>query len=919
MIICDLEANGFLYEADTIHVIASFDTRDGWWRFSVQDYSLAAVHELAKYYIRGDNLTVFLNHADHLHFLHQNPICFHNYFGFDKLIIEKLHDWWNPKDEHDSLVLSQLFNPDRGGHGLEAWGERFNVPKPVHEDWSTFSPEMLKRVIEDVRINTLTWMQLMREKQSWEKKGESWDKAIEIEYSIAGIIGRQAQHGVLFDTDTAIDLAIEIYTEIHKLDKILLEQMPKVREVGTEVKNPFKQDGTYNVRVEKWYEDPTCVGGPFTKISYLPPNLNSNPQIKDFLLTQGWVPNEYTPKGAPKLTESSYETIKGDLGVLVAKRATMLHRARMLFNIDKQGKLKGLINLVRSDGRIEAGALTNGTNTGRMRHINIVNIPQPKDDLWPSKRQIRDLFIVPEDKLMMGVDADGLEARCMAHAILPYPGGEEYTKELLDGDIHCLSGDTELLTPRGWLSIDKISKDSKIIQFDPESDQMKFVQVSDYYSYKDIPTRTFAHSQMSVSLNHRQLVYSNRSSKHKTILTSDLSFTNGDLRYRTAGIIEGGERLDPAFIGLWVSIHDDGYITPGGEVRWEFKKQRKIDRLTSLLEELKLPVKITYDKGKGSTRFYLPKPHASQFTSFNIEDFYKADVNSLKVFIQELQYWDGTVRDNGAIVYDSTDEEFVNHISAFASLCGFQSSRVRTYSRTTSYGETRIWRCVFNLKRKPTLSVMSDASYTDTVGDVYCVTVPSGYILTRRNGRTIITGNSVNAAIFGTDRNGAKSPFYALMYGGQIKKLASILGCSNKRAKELFTKFWEQSTALAGFKEAITKYWKRHGSTYIKGIDGRKIITRSEHSLVNAYFQSTGSIIVKLATIYFYQGICNNHIEAHQLIHYHDEFNYELDPRDEDLLRDLAQKSFTRAGEDLNIRVPITGSPIFGKSWTEVH
>jgi DNA polymerase I-like protein with 3'-5' exonuclease and polymerase domains len=357
------------------------------------------------------------------------------------------------------------------------------------------------------------------------------------------------------------------------------------------------------------------VSGPFCKVSFSQVNLNSPEQMKSFLISQGWVPTTYTDKGSPQLTEDSYDSIKGELGQLIAKRAVLKHRAQMIFNITKQGQLKGFLNLMRADGRVEAGAETCGTNTGRMRHRGLVNIPKPTDTgLWPSDTQIRDLFTVPEGKLMMGIDADGLEARIMAHCVLPYRGGEEYAKEILEGDIH-----------------------------------------------------------------------------------------------------------------------------------------------------------------------------------------------------------------------------------------------------------------------------------------------------------------QANAEIFETDRNGAKSPFYCLMYGGQPRKLGETIGCSEAKAKRIFDRFWRESTALNGFKKAITQYWKDTGKKYIKGIDGRKIWVRSEHSIVNAYFQSTGSITVKVAALFLDKWCRKEGLTAQQLFSMHDELGYELPVKEKEKINELAAKAFVQSGKYLELRVPITGTPEFGDNWHEVH
>jgi DNA polymerase-1 len=47
-------------------------------------------------------------------------------------------------------------------------------------------------------------------------------------------------------------------------------------------------------------------------------------------------------------------------------------------------------------------------------------------------QQMRGLFTVPDDKVIVGADLSGLELRCLAH-YMKDPG---YTEEILSGDIH---------------------------------------------------------------------------------------------------------------------------------------------------------------------------------------------------------------------------------------------------------------------------------------------------------------------------------------------------------------------------------------------------------------------------------------------------------------------------------------------------
>lgn len=158
------------------------------------------------------------------------------------------------------------------------------------------------------------------------------------------------------------------------------------------------------------------------------------------------------------------------------------------------------------------------------------------------------------------------------------------------------------------------------------------------------------------------------------------------------------------------------------------------------------------------------------------------------------------------------------------------------------------------------------------------------------------------------------------MYGGQPPKLASTMGVSIKEGEKHFEAFWDKYYPLALFKDQIVKVWKSRGGKkggYLKGLDGRKLLARSEHSLVNLMFQSAGSITVKLATIYMNRYLQD--FDAHQVLHFHDEMQIECKEEDAPTISALAEKAFQQAGEYLKINVPIVGSPKVGKNWYETH
>lgn len=118
------------------------------------------------------------------------------------------------------------------------------------------------------------------------------------------------------------------------------------------------------------------VRGPYCKIQIEPINLNSSDQVKSYLLSVGWVPTQYNinketrEKTSPKLTEDSFGSIQDDTGILLARRAVLVARRRLIQNL-KDPDNKGLLSYVRSDGKIPAGSIPCATNTGRTKHRTI--------------------------------------------------------------------------------------------------------------------------------------------------------------------------------------------------------------------------------------------------------------------------------------------------------------------------------------------------------------------------------------------------------------------------------------------------------------------------------------------------------------------------------------------------------------------
>lgn len=272
----------------------------------------------------------------------------------------------------------------------------------------------------------------------------NWAEALELETRVAQIIHQQEQNGVKFDVETAHKhvayLASEqdrLYSEIRPSLRIEIELPYGDRPIN----KPFLMKGGYNAHVWAWaersmnstYDDIDwvySVGGPFTRVEFVEPDIGSRQKLIKQLLEHGWKPTIFTEKGQPKLTVKgepvdSLTEIEGDVGKKIAEWYTLGHR---------RSQILGWIRDLRPDGRLTAGADSCGTNTARMRHTCVVNVPKA-DPKVIFGYEMRDLFIAEMCHLLCGHDASGLEARIMAHYTTPYDGGE-FAKEILGGKLH---------------------------------------------------------------------------------------------------------------------------------------------------------------------------------------------------------------------------------------------------------------------------------------------------------------------------------------------------------------------------------------------------------------------------------------------------------------------------------------------------
>ena len=194
-------------------------------------------------------------------------------------------------------------------------------------------------------------------------------------------------------------------------------------------------------------------------------------------------------------------------------------------------------------------------------------------------------------------------------------------------------------------------------------------------------------------------------------------------------------------------------------------------------------------------------------------------------------------------------------------------------------------------------SFMNDKEYTDEIlnGDIH-------------------TTNQVNAGL--STRAQAKTFIYAFLYGAGDAKIGSIVDGSQRTGARLRQRFLENTPALAELRERVSIASQRG---YLRGLDGRCLHIRSEHSALNTLLQSAGAIVMKKALQIFEQYAPKWKLDYKLLGSIHDEYQIEAREDHADKVGYLMVESIKAAGIALDLKCPLDGEYKIGNNWAETH
>lgn len=364
----------------------------------------------------------------------------HNFIHYDYRVIERFAPGTiDPVKVIDTLTLSKLLKyklDDGEGHSLEAWGNRFLLPKHASPDFSKYSEQMVEYCVQDVEINAKLYEYLM----TYLGRPE-FSKAVAEEMAMTWVCLDMHLNGFKYDKKGADELLKALEESLAILDEEIIkcfpprlvavrEIIPKATKHGTISKSNLPRDWTDYTML--------AVGCPFTLVRSVCFNPASTSQVVQRLDSAGWKPTELTKSGRSyKVNEVNLATLPDTApegAKKLVERALIAARVRTLKEWEGSYEPNG--------ERIHGTFNTIGTWPGRMSHgkPNMGNIATKKSIKYKTAylkslatdlgARMRSFWICPGDAWLVGTDMEAAHVRLFAH----YIDDKEFTQAVVSGD-----------------------------------------------------------------------------------------------------------------------------------------------------------------------------------------------------------------------------------------------------------------------------------------------------------------------------------------------------------------------------------------------------------------------------------------------------------------------------------------------------
>lgn len=337
----------------------------------------------------------------------------------------------------------------------------------------------------------------------------------------------------------------------------------------------------------------------------------------------------------------------------------------------------------------------------------------------------------------------------------------------------CFTEDTEVLTDSGFVKFSEVTSESLVLQVD-ENKCGEFVKplalIKKHYDGDLVGVKT-SYTHTLTTPNHNLVFESSKNGVFKQKASEKIS--KGWFVPKSVNVNGKGTGLTKKQLQLVIAVCADGSIrnrkNSNNAVHFGLMKKRKIERLTGVLNDLQISHSSyinTHSSGKQYTTFNFTLPDYVDDKNLRNDWLVSATIDERLFILDELKHWDGySVKDRNSIEFSTKNFDDASFIQELAHTCGYYAS---IKHKSNELGEWYKVLISFTGFKATTQRFEKYSKYHN--GYVYCVTVPTGMIVIRHEGKVSICGNC--------DLISAKQMLQRVekKYNRQINVVSSLLG-----------------------------------------------------------------------------------------------------------------------------------------------
>lgn len=549
-----------------------------------------------------------------------------------------------------------------------------------------------------------------------------------------------------------------------------------------------------------------------------------------------------------------------------------------------------------------------------------------------SQIELRIAAALSGDKEMIGAYRRGEDLHVLTAALVSGKRPQDVSKAERQQAKACFSGDTEVLTPEGWVRFDRYDgtlpvaqyvlpdglaynpprakssrrgRPTRRVEWDGSGGRVEFVRPLDFRAFPEQPVYRQADRNTDLVLTgDHEVVFIDGDRRPRKLPA--LEVAGGDARYLlAAGQLETPRELDELQTRILAMVVADGSVQ-GRRVHFRFVDQRKVDRCVALLREAgaeyrasrsgRVTAVVTDDAAVVDRllQFVSPQKELSWRCLTAVDG---------RAYLEEAAFWGGCFRPEscGKRAWLSTvQRQTADVMQAMAAVSGIPSvlevepahkeARSPRYRLSYRLSGPPVWRVSWNLEPLPEKQA------------VYCVQVPSGALLVRRNGRVSVQGNCNFGLIYGMSAAGLQA--YARDSYGVCMSL--------EQAEEFRRRFFGSYRGIAAWHRAQRELREvRTRSGRLRRFEGDPPVTE----LYNTPVQGTGADILKRAMARLRPYLA--YYDAELVACVHDELVAECpEDRAQDLLAVMVRE-MEAAGRGFIPEVPVVAEGAVGRTWAD--